>query len=299
MDLNDIHHNDFVSMYLPLSWQPYARLMRVDRPIGIWLTLFPALASLFLSGGKIPEFKQILVFSIGAFLMRSAGCVINDIFDRRFDAYVSRTRSRPLANGSLRLNNALVFLAILLVMAASLLIFLSYAAALLALCCIPLMFFYPLCKRFTHWPQAFLGATFNWGVLMASVETAGSITQCALYLWVGCIFWQLGYDTLYAYSDRLDDLRLGLRSTAVLFADNGKKWVAGFYIMAMCFWLIAGLTSSGSCSFFIFLIPMSMMLLFQVSQFNVGRPDNCNYLFRSNFHIGTLLLIGAFSAVIC
>ncbi|RZI32573.1 4-hydroxybenzoate octaprenyltransferase [Pseudomonas orientalis] len=298
VDLSDIRSNDFVAHYLPLYWQPYARLMRIDRPIGIWLTLFPALASLFMVGGKTPSLIQVLVFSAGAFLMRSAGCVINDILDRRFDASVGRTRHRPLVNGALSVNQAFMCLAVVLLMAASLLMLLKPDTVFLALFCVPLMFLYPLCKRFTHWPQALLGATFNWGVLMASVEVTGSITQCALYLWIGCIFWQLGYDTLYAYSDRLDDLRLGLRSTAVLFAEDGKKWISSFYILTIFFWFVAAFVSNSSLSVFIFLVPISMMLSFQISKFDFSVPDNCNSLFRSNFHIGVLLLIGAASSVI-
>ncbi|QHD05338.1 MULTISPECIES: 4-hydroxybenzoate octaprenyltransferase [Pseudomonas] len=298
LDLSDIRINDFVSCYLPLSWQPYARLMRVDRPVGTWLTLLPALASLFMNGGTLPHIKQVLVFSFGAFLMRSAGCVINDIIDQRFDASVNRTRHRPLVNRTLSVNKAVICLVLLLAMAACLLFLLKPATAFLALGCVPLMFFYPFCKRFTHWPQALLGATFNWGVLMASVEVADNITYSALYLWVGCIFWQLGYDTLYAYSDRLDDLRLGLRSTAVLFAEAGKKWIAGFYILTIFFWFMAAIVSGSSVSFLIFLVPISMILFFQTSQFDFNVPDNCNFLFRSNSHVGTLLLIGAASSVL-
>lgn len=272
--------------------------MRIDRPIGIWLTLFPALTSLILIGGKIPEIKQIVVFSLGAFLMRSAGCVINDILDQRFDAAVNRTRQRPLASGTLSLKRAIICLAILLALASGLLVLLKSSTALLALCCVPLVFFYPLCKRFTHWPQALLGATFNWGILMASVETTGTITPGAWYLWIGCIFWQLGYDTLYAYSDRLDDLRLGLRSTAVLFAEHGKNWIGTFYVMTVFFWLLAGLTSNGSPSFIIFLAPMSLMLAYQLSHFDFNKPDNCNDLFRSNVYVGVLLMTGASSAIV-
>ncbi|UMZ12175.1 4-hydroxybenzoate octaprenyltransferase [Pseudomonas sp. MPFS] len=297
-DLNDIPARDWVATRLPRTWQPYARLMRLDRPIGTWLTLLPALAALLLSAGRVPEVRLVLVFTLGALLMRSAGCSINDILDRRFDAQVNRTRQRPLANGSLSLHQALACLGIQLLLAAALLLTLQPLTVLLALCCLPLTLIYPLLKRFTHWPQAFLGAVFNWGVLMASVETTGTLQPSALALWLGCLFWQLGYDTLYAYSDREDDLRMGLRSTATLFAGHGKAWIASFYATTLVCWGIAGVLAGASPGFFILLLPIALSLAYQLGQFSPDDPGPCNQLFRSNCHIGVLLLAGASVAIV-
>ncbi|PNG34514.1 MULTISPECIES: 4-hydroxybenzoate octaprenyltransferase [Pseudomonas] len=297
-DLNDIRAHDWVATRLPRSWQAYARLMRLDRPIGTWLTLLPALAALILCAGRIPQVGTVLVFALGALLMRSAGCCINDILDRRFDAQVNRTRQRPLAKGSLSLNQALACLVVLLLLAAALLPLLQPLTVLLALGCVPLTLVYPLFKRFTHWPQAFLGAVFNWGVLMASVETTGSLQPSALALWLGCLFWQLGYDTLYAYSDREDDLNMGLRSTATLFAERGKTWIAGFYAMTLLCWCGAGLLAGANPGFFIVLLPIALSLAYQLSLFSPDHPEPCNDLFRSNFHVGVLLLAGASVAIV-
>ncbi|MCU7648309.1 4-hydroxybenzoate octaprenyltransferase [Pseudomonas piscis] len=297
-DLNDIPARDWVATRLPRTWRPYARLMRLDRPIGTWLTLLPALASLVLSAGQVPPAWLVLVFCLGALLMRSAGCSINDILDRRFDAQVNRTRQRPLAKGALSLGQALACLAVQLLLAAALLLTLQPLTVLLALCCVPLTLVYPLLKRFTHWPQAFLGAVFNWGVLMASVETTGALQPGALALWLGCLFWQLGYDTLYAYSDREDDLKMGLRSTATLFAGQGKAWIGGFYTMTLLCWGAAGLLAGANPGFFILLLPIGLSLAYQLSLFSPDDPGPCNHLFRSNCHIGVLLLAGASVAIV-
>ncbi|AZD26821.1 4-hydroxybenzoate octaprenyltransferase [Pseudomonas chlororaphis] len=297
-DLNDIRAHDWVSARLPGPWQAYARLMRLDRPIGTWLTLLPALASLLLSAGRVPQATEVLVFSLGALLMRSAGCSINDIFDRRFDAQVNRTRERPLANGSLSLGQALTCLVVQLLLAAVLLLFLQPLTLLLALCCVPLTLLYPLLKRFTHWPQAFLGAVFNWGVLMASVETTGRLQPSALALWLGCLFWQLGYDTLYAYSDRADDLKMGLRSTATLFAARGKAWIGGFYAMTLLCWCTAGVLAGVNPGYFILLLPVALSLAYQLDQFHPDNPEPCNNLFRSNCHVGVLLLVGTSVSIV-
>lgn len=152
---------------MPLPVRPYIRLARLDRPVGIWLTLFPCWAALLQAAHGLPDLLNLLVFSLGAFLMRSPGCTINDIADRKFDSHVERTRFRPLANGEISLFWVMVFLAAQLTLAASLLAFLTPFARLLATGVLPLVVLYPFCKRFTHWPQVVLGAAFNWGMLSA------------------------------------------------------------------------------------------------------------------------------------
>ncbi|SDP01285.1 4-hydroxybenzoate polyprenyltransferase [Phyllobacterium sp. YR620] len=239
-DLSDIVAGDWVDRGLSPSLRPYARLARLDRPVGIWLALFPTLAALFQSSQGIPSAKLVMVFSLGAILMRSAGSTANDIADRNFDAHVARTRFRPLASGKLDIRHALIFLCGELALAGSLLFFLSPYARLIAIAALPLVFIYPFCKRFTHWPQAILGATFNWGMLVAWTEVAGYIPLGAVLMWIGAIAWQMGYDTVYAYVDVIDDRRLGLKSTAILFGVRGKACVGLLYFLAVACWLSGG-----------------------------------------------------------
>src|ERR1700675_1790218 len=195
-DLSDIHRGDWGDRRLPAAWRPYTRLARLDRPVGIWLTLFPCWAALVQASHGFPGPRQLAIFSLGALLMRSAGATVNDIADRKFDGHVERTRFRPLASGQIGATQALVFLAVELALAASLLLFLSPYTRLIAIGVLPLVLIYPLCKRFTHWPQAVLGAAFNWGMLMAWAEVAGHIPAGAVLMWAGAIAWQIGYDTV-------------------------------------------------------------------------------------------------------
>jgi 4-hydroxybenzoate polyprenyltransferase len=174
-DLSDIHSDDWVDRRVPSRWRPYTRLARLDRPVGIWLTLFPCWAALIQASHGFPELQRLVIFSLGALLMRSAGSTINDIADRKFDGHVERTRFRPLASGQIGVLQALVFLAVQLALSAALLIFLAPYTRLVAVWVLPLVFIYPLCKRFTHWPQAVLGAAFNWGMLMAWADVEGHI----------------------------------------------------------------------------------------------------------------------------
>jgi 4-hydroxybenzoate polyprenyltransferase len=228
-DLSDIQFTNWVDRWLPRGWRPYTRLARLDRPVGTWLTLLPCLAALVQAAGGMPDVLRLVVFSLGALIMRSAGSTANDIADRKFDAHVERTRFRPLASGALRTRQALIFLLAELALAAGLLIFLNPLSRWLAVGLLPLVFIYPLCKRFTHWPQVPLGAAFNWGMLMAWSDTQGTIPAGSIVMWLGAITWQVGYDTIYAYVDVADDARLKLRSTAILFAEKGRQWIGGFH----------------------------------------------------------------------
>lgn len=178
-----------------------------------------------------------MVFCLGAFLMRSAGSTVNDIADRKFDGHVERTRFRPLASGQFRLYNAIAFLVAEFVLAALLLFFLTPFTRLVAISVLPLVFIYPLCKRFTHWPQ---GAAFNWGMLMAWAEVSGAIPGGAVAMWIGAITWQIGYDTVNAYVDVADDTRLDLKSTTILFGRNGKACIGLFYALMIVAWSLGG-----------------------------------------------------------
>lgn len=288
-DLSDIHRDDWVDRRLPVAWRPYARLARLDRPVGIWLTLFPCWAALVQASYGLPDLRQLAVFSFGALLMRSAGSTVNDIADRKFDGHVERTRFRPLASGQIRTPQAFVFLAVQLVLAASLLLFLTPYTRLVAICVLPLVFVYPLCKRFTHWPQAVLGAAFNWGMLMAWAEVAGHIPAGAVLMWAGAVAWQIGYDTVYAYVDAKDDARLGLKSTAILFGRHGKTCVGLFYVLTIAAWSLGGWLLGMSLPYAIGMLVIAAQLAWQIRRIDLARPEVNFRLFLANILTGALL----------
>lgn len=294
-DLTDIHAGDWVDRRLPIAWRPYARLARIDRPVGIWLTLFPCLAALIQASHGLPEIWLLVVFCLGAFLMRSAGSTVNDIADRKFDGHVERTRFRPLASGQLRTHSAIVFLAVELTLAALLLFFLTPFTRLIAVCVLPLVFIYPLCKRFTHWPQAVLGAAFNWGMLMAWAQVSGSIPAGAVVMWLGAIAWQIGYDTVYAYVDVADDTRLGLKSTAILFGRNGKACIALFYALTIASWAVGGWLLGMSMPYAVGMVIVAAHLAWQAWRVDLERPELNYRLFLSNILTGVLLAGAAFA----
>lgn len=293
-DLSDIHQGDWVDRRLPGAWRPYARLARLDRPVGIWLTLFPCWAALVQASHGFPDLRQLAIFSLGAMLMRSAGSTVNDIADRRFDGHVERTRFRPLASGQIGVSPALVFLVVELALAASLLFFLTPYTRLVAICVLPLVFLYPFCKRFTHWPQAVLGAAFNWGMLMAWAEVSGWIPAGAVLMWLGAVAWQIGYDTVYAYVDVKDDARLGLKSTAILFGRHGKAFIGAFYAFTVASWSLGGWMLGMSASYVIGMLVIAAHLAWQALRIDLARPDLNFRLFLANILTGVLLAGAAF-----
>jgi 4-hydroxybenzoate polyprenyltransferase len=288
-DLSDIHRGDWVDRRLPSAWRPYTRLARLDRPVGIWLTLFPCWAALVQASHGFPHLRQLAIFSLGALLMRSAGSTVNDMADRNFDGHVERTRFRPLASGQIGTPHALVFLAVELALAASLLLFLTPTTRLIAIGVLPLVFIYPFCKRFTHWPQAVLGAAFNWGMLMAWAEVAGHIPTGAVLMWAGAITWQIGYDTVYAYVDVNDDSRLGLRSTAVLFGRHGKACIGLFYALTVAAWSVGGWMLGMSRPYAIGMLVIAAQLAWQTWRIDLARAEVNFRLFLANILTGGLL----------
>jgi 4-hydroxybenzoate polyprenyltransferase len=292
-DLTDIHKGDWVDRRLPQLLRPYTRLARLDRPVGIWLTLLPCWAALVQAAHGLPGIRDLMVFTLGAFLMRSAGSTINDVADRDFDGHVERTRFRPLANGEIGLPRAFLFLLAQLAVAASLLIFLTPFTRLLAICVLPLVFIYPFCKRFTHWPQAVLGAAFNWGMLMAWAQIAGRVPTGAVLMWSGAIAWQIGYDTAYAYVDVRDDKRLGLKSTAILFGSHGKLCIGLFYALTVTAWSLGGWMLGMSSLYAIGMLVIAAHLAWQARRFDIDRPEVSYRLFLANILTGALLVVAA------
>ncbi|UTD29565.1 4-hydroxybenzoate octaprenyltransferase [Bradyrhizobium sp. WD16] len=297
-DLTDIHRGDWVDRLLPQVMRPYTRLARLDRPVGIWLTLFPCWAALFQATHGLPDIRDLLVFTLGAFLMRSAGSTINDMADRNFDGHVERTRFRPLAKGEISLIRAMVFLAVELTLAATLLVFLTPFASLLAIGVLPLVALYPFCKRFTHWPQAVLGAAFNWGMLVAWAQIVGHVPPGAMLMWAGAIAWQIGYDTTYGYVDVMDDKRLGLKSTAILFGAHGKALIGLFYGLAVLAWSVGGWMLDMSGPYAIGMLVIAAHLGWQAWRFQLDRPEVNFRLFLANILTGALLATAALAGAI-
>ncbi len=221
------------------KFRAYLSLMRVDRPIGTLLLLWPTYWGLWLAAQGTPPFPLFLIFTLGTWLMRSAGCVINDYFDRDFDRQVARTRDRPLASGVLRGRDALVLFVLLCLLAAALLPFLHPLVAWLALIAVAISVAYPLFKRFTHLPQAFLGLAFSFGIPMAFAAVRGEIPALAWWLMAANAAWVIAYDTAYAMADRPDDLRAGIRSTAILFGRYDRLAIALLDILMLA--ILAGI----------------------------------------------------------
>ncbi|OWT64161.1 4-hydroxybenzoate octaprenyltransferase [Candidimonas nitroreducens] len=285
--------DDWVERWLPRSWGPYARLCRLDRPVGTWLTLLPCLAALVQAAGGWPTLWRLFIFSLGALLMRGIGCTINDIFDRDFDRRVERTRFRPLTSGQISLRQALYFLFGQLVVCALLLLAINAYSRWLALLLLPFVVVYPLCKRFTYWPQVVLGIAFNWGMLMAWSDTRDMVPLAGIAMWVGAVLWQVGYDSIYAYVDVRDDLELGLHSTAMRFADNGKLWISGFYVATMLLWLYAGVALHMAWGYYLVMAVIAAHFVWQMLLFSLQRPDRSFMLFRANIWVGVLMIVAA------
>lgn len=292
-DLSDMSTTDWVAKWLPHSWGPYARLCRLDRPVGTWLTLLPCIAALIQASDGMPTLFRLFIFSLGALLMRGVGCTFNDIFDRDFDNKVERTRHRPLTSGQISLKKALVFVLVQLLVCAVLLFAINEYSRWLAVALVPIVIIYPLCKRFTYWPQIVLGIGFNWGMLMAWSDTQNTVPLAAIAMWWGAVLWQVGYDSVYAYVDMRDDISLGLKSTALRFKDNGKIWISGFYAATVALWMYAGFGMGLSWPYFVGMVLIAIHFIWQMTVFNIKRPDHNFMLFRSNMTVGVMLVIAA------
>jgi len=277
-----------------LALSPYIRLMRLNAPVGIWLLLWPCWWALVLAAPHVP-YGLLCWFGAGAVLMRSAGCIINDMADRTFDAQVERTKNRPLASGELSMLQAGVLLAALL--GASLLIALQLGQAVLlwaGLSLLPVVL-YPFMKRISWWPQLFLGLTFNWGALMGFAAMQQQVGLAALALYIGGMCWTLGYDTIYAHQDKRDDAAIGVRSTALRLGAATKPAVAGFYALALLGWGAAMLLAGRPAWQLVLLVPVAVQMVWQIKAVQLDEPASCREIFISNAKLGWLVL-AAFAA---
>jgi 4-hydroxybenzoate polyprenyltransferase len=285
-----------VKLSLFATFSPYLRLMRLHQPVGIWLLMWPCWWSLALASGGMPSPELLALFALGSVLMRSAGCIINDIADREFDKQVERTRTRPLASGELSVKQALVLLALLLLASAIIAWHLGEIVMLWAALSLIPVATYPFMKRISWWPQFFLGLTFNWGALMGWAAVRGTVEWPAIALYIGCIFWTLGYDTIYAHQDKKDDARIGVKSTALRLGKNTQKAVGLFYMLAMAGWMSAAWLVETGALFFAVMAGVMLQLGWQLCHVDLDDPTSCRRIFVSNTKLGWLVFVAFLSA---
>ncbi len=296
---SDIPKAGWIDRTVPAPLRPYLRLARVDRPIGTWLLLFPCWWGVALAAGPDPETVWFYaLFAVGAVVMRGAGCTFNDVTDRGLDARVARTADRPIASGQVGLTQAFLFLGLQFALGLAVLLTFNRFVIALGVASLVLIFTYPFMKRITWWPQAFLGVTFNWGVLMGWAAVHGGLGAAPLLLYAGGIAWTLGYDTIYAHQDKEDDALVGVHSTALLFAEGSRPWIAGFYAAAVTLFALAGLAAGLGWSYYLLLALVAAQLGWQAARVDFDDPADCLAKFKSNRLAGWLLLAGLLLAPI-
>lgn len=241
------------------------------------------------TAGRWPNWGLMALFGVGAMVMRGAGCTLNDIIDRDFDARVARTRTRPIASGAVSVKQALMFLAALLAIGAVILLSMNRAAILLGVSVLVLIATYPLMKRVTYWPQFFLGLNFNWGALLGWAAATGSLAAPAYLLYAGGIAWTLGYDTIYAHQDKKDDAIIGIKSSALRLQENTRPVVEIFYVLAMIGWAWAAALSSVHMFAYGFLTMAFFHLIWQIKTVDLDLPEACRRIFISNVWLGWLV----------
>jgi 4-hydroxybenzoate polyprenyltransferase len=288
----DIDRQHWTLRYLPPWARPYGRLARWDRPIGTWLLLFPCWWSLALAAA--PNWAHLAgwmaLFALGALAMRGAGCTWNDIVDRKIDAQVERTRSRPLPSGEVTLRNALIWAALQSLVGVAILFKLNKFAGGVALCSLLLVAIYPTMKRITSWPQVVLGLAFNWGALVGYAAVTETLSWATVALYFGGVAWTLVYDTIYAMQDQRDDAIVGVRSTARRFADAPRRWLTLFAVLALGFWALTGMLAPLGLPYFVLLAGIAVHFGWQIAFLKPHDPADCLMRFKANAHVGWLLL---------
>jgi len=270
----------------------YGKLMRVDKPIGIWLLLWPTLWALWLAGEGAPDQGLFILFVLGVFVMRSAGCVLNDYVDREIDPYVERTRTRPIASGAVAPMEALILFAALGLIAIGLATMLNEPARILAVIGAMLTVAYPFVKRFISIPQLVLGAAFGWGVPMAFAAQAGETSELAWLVFGVAVIWAIIYDTFYAMVDREDDLKVGVKSTAILFGDVDLFVIAGLQILMLIALLLTGYRAGLGGWYYLSVLVAGLMMAFHLWLARDRQPAGCFAAFLHNHYIGLVIFVG-------
>ncbi|KAF7132464.1 hypothetical protein RHSIM_Rhsim09G0044700 [Rhododendron simsii] len=269
----------WVDLYLPKKARPYAHLARLDKPIGTWLLAWPCFWSITLAAfpGNLPDFKMLTLFGCGALLLRGAGCTVNDLLDRDIDTKVERTKLRPIASGALTPFQGICFLGFQLLLGLGILLQLNNYSRVLGASSLLLVFSYPLMKRLTFWPQAYLGLTFNWGALLGWSAVRGSLDPAVVFpLYISGVFWTLVYDTIYAHQDKEDDMKVGVKSTALRFGDSTKEWVTGFGIACISSLALSGFHANIGWPFYVSLAAASGQLAWQIFMVDLSCRADCN-----------------------
>ncbi len=276
--------------------QLFLDVTRLLRPIGYMLLFWPCSWGLTLAFDFEQDlniyFFYLILFFLGSVLMRSAGCIVNDVLDKEFDAKVYRTKNRPIASGKISTKLAIIYAALLCLMALIVLLNFNNLTILLALGSMPLAFTYPLMKRFTYWPQLFLGITFNYGLILGWTSISNEINVVTIFFYLGAIFWTLGYDTIYGYQDIKDDEIIGLKSTSIKFKGKERKFLLTCYASLLLFLVMGGYFMKLHLSYFVFNIFLFFHLFFyQIKNFNSKEPSICLKIFKSNNFFGLIVFL--------
>ena len=270
----------------------YLELIRFSKPIGFLLLMWPCWFGLSLLNLEIEILiSWLIIFLLGSFFMRSAGCIVNDIIDRDFDKSVERTKLRPLASNRISIVEAVLLLCSFLLLSLIILLQFNLYSIILGLISIPFVILYPFMKRITFWPQVFLGITFSWGALIVSTQFNQSITFQFGLLYIACIFWTLGYDTIYAYQDKEDDIKQNIKSTAVLFGDNGKWLVIICYLTVVLIFGYLGWKSSNSLISLFVIAIIGISTYIAIQKWDINSPESSNFYFRQNNNLAIMLFI--------
>ena len=274
----------------------FFELTRLKKPIGYMLLFWPCAWGLTIAYDFQNGFENyilyIFLFFSGAVLMRSAGCIVNDIIDKNYDQKVERTKNRPLASNKISVRSALVIALILCLLAFLVLINFNNLTIILALCSMPFAFTYPLMKRFTYWPQLFLGLTFNYGLLLGWVSIKESISLAPLIFYFGAIFWTLGYDTIYGYQDIKDDEIIGVKSTSIKFKNSPKTFIgSSYFLFFVCLILVGYFMKFNNLYYLFLLIPFFHLFLYQIKNWEVNNSNSCHKKFKSNNILGLIVFL--------
>ncbi len=274
----------------------FIELTRLKKPIGFMLLFWPCIWGLTLVYDFNSSLNNYFLFSLlflaGSILMRSAGCIVNDIADKNFDKKVERTKNRPIASGKVSVKLALIYSSILCGLAFLVLINFNIFTIYMALLSMPLAFAYPLMKRITYWPQLFLGVTFNYGLVLAWISVSNDISLVAIVFYLGAIFWTLGYDTIYGFQDIKDDEIIGVKSTSIKFKNDPKKFLLFCYLVFIFSLILVGIQMNFKLNYFVFLsLPAIQLFIFQIKKLDISNTNDCLSKFKSNNFLGILILL--------
>ena len=273
----------------------FIELIRLKKPIGFMLLFWPCAWGLTIAydfkNNLNLYFFYLILFFLGSILMRSAGCIVNDIFDKDFDQKVLRTKNRPIASKKISTKIAIIYSCLLCLLALMVLLNFNNLTIILAISSMPLAFTYPLMKRFTYWPQLFLGITFNYGLILGWTAVYGQINFLPIILYIGAIFWTLGYDTIYGYQDIKDDEIIGIKSTSIKFKNKAKEFLLFCYLIFIFALIFIGYMMKFNIYYYLIIMIPIFILFNQIKKFDLNKPSSCLAAFKSNNFLGFLVTI--------